>query len=74
MNYIHQLRADNESLKREITAIKASLSDLRGYLHSSKFNCGDRLDHYVNIADVLGYLRDTEDAALRHVRANSLAQ
>ncbi len=43
---------------------KEGLSDLRAYLHSPKFNCGDRLDHYVNVSDVLAYLRNAEEAGL----------
>jgi hypothetical protein len=56
MNYIHKLQKDNEGLKDEINIIKESLDDLRRYLNSSKFQCGDELDGYVNVKDVLDRL------------------
>jgi hypothetical protein len=56
MNYIHKLKKDNEGLKDEINIIKESLDDLRRYLNSSKFQCGDELDGYVNVKDVLDRL------------------
>ena len=64
MNYIKRLQADNAGLQREVEAIKDGLNDLRSYLDSSKFHCGDRLDNYVNIADVLAYLRKAEIAGI----------
>ena len=64
MNYIRQLQAENSSIRRELEAVKEGLSDLRKYVHSPKFNCGDRLDHYINISDVLGYLRNAEDSGI----------
>lgn len=62
MNYIQQLKSERESLQREIAAIKSGITDLRAYLQSPKFRCGDRLDGYVNTGDVLAYLRNAEDA------------
>ena len=62
MNYIERLRIENAGLRREVEAVKTGLDDLRAYLHSSKFRCGDRLDNYVNVADVLAYLRNAQDA------------
>ena len=62
MNYIERLRIENAGLRREVEAVKTGLNDLRAYLHSPKFRCGDRLDSYVNICDVLAYLRNAEDA------------
>ena len=64
MNYIHHVRSENEALQREIVAIKSGLNDLRRYLHSPKFCCGDSLDSYVNLSDVLAYLRNSEDAGI----------
>lgn len=62
MNYIQQLRADKAALLREVSALRDGLNDLRAYMQSPKFRCGDRLDSYVNIADVLAYLRNAESA------------
>lgn len=64
MNFIRQLQNDNAALERQIAAVRAGLDDLRRYLHSDKFRCGDALDSYVNISDVLAYLRNAEDAGL----------
>ena len=64
MNYIKQLKCDNQALSREVAAIKSGLNELRDYLHSPKFRCGDSLDSYVNLSDVLAYLRNAEDAGI----------
>lgn len=65
MSYIRQLQADNAALHREIAAIKSGLNELRAYLHSPKFRCGDTLDSYVNLSDVLAYVRNAEDAGIQ---------
>ena len=65
MNYIKQLQAEVESAKREVEAIKTGLGQLRNYLHSSKFACGDRLDGYVATGDVLAHLRNAEDSGIQ---------
>ena len=64
MNYIRQLKSDCSAIERELAALKQGLNDLRHYLHSDKFRCGHSLDSYVNIGDVLAYLRNAEDAGL----------
>ena len=64
MNYIRQLQAQEAALQREIEALKNGFTDLRRYLQSEKFHCGDRLDGYVNVGDVLAYLRHAEDAGI----------
>jgi hypothetical protein len=64
VNYIRQLQAEGASAEREIGAIKDGLSELRRYLQSSKFHCGDRLDGYVNVGDVLAFLRNAEEAGI----------
>lgn len=62
MNFIRHLQSENQALSREVVAIKSGLNDLRAYLQSPKFRCGDPLDSYVNLADVLAYLRNAENA------------
>lgn len=64
MNYIHQLQAAKRASERELATLKQELEGLRAYLHSRKFNCGDPLDSYVNVADVLNHLRDAQGQAL----------
>ena len=43
--------------------MREGLQELRGYFALPKFHCGDRLDGYVNISDVLLRMRETENAA-----------
>ena len=62
-NYIHGLRSDNAALSREMAALRDGLDALRSYFALPKFSCGDRLDGYVSIADVLLRLREAENAA-----------
>lgn len=73
MNYIHQLKSERAALEREIAAVKSGLNDLRAYVQSFKFCCGDRLDGYVNVADVLAYMRNAEDAGIT-ARESGVAQ
>ena len=63
MNHIIRLQQQATQLEREVTALRAGINSLRAHLHSPKFNCGDRLDNYVNVADVLHWLRDVENDA-----------
>jgi hypothetical protein len=64
MNYIHQLKADLDSARREIAALRSGLNDLHSYLHSPKFYCGDRLDGYVHVTDVLARMNATSSDAI----------
>lgn len=64
MNYILALKLLNASQTRELQALRAGLDNLKSYLSAPKFRCGDRLDGYVNIADVLDRLRSAESDAL----------
>lgn len=66
MNYIHQLqrKVRNHEFSKEVA--KENLAELRKYLLSEKFHCGDELDGYVNVKDVLNWvdrLRGNLDAA-----------
>jgi len=40
----------------ELDEVKAKIQDLREYLLSQKFHCGDEMDGYVNVQDVLNRL------------------
>jgi hypothetical protein len=62
-NYIQRLRSENAALARELATLRTGLDALRSYFALPKFSCGDRLDGYVNIADVLLRLREAESAA-----------
>jgi len=69
-NYIQRLRGENAALARELAALREGIDALRSYFALPKFSCGDRLDGYVNVADVLLRLREAENAAL-HARENA---
>jgi len=56
MNYIHQLQGEVREKDQEIQTLREGLKDLRAYLQSDKFRCGDSLDGYVNVQDVLNRL------------------
>ena len=56
MNYIHRLQGEVREKEREAKTLRESLSALRNYLLSEKFRCGDPLDGYVNVRDVLNRL------------------
>ncbi len=56
MNYIKRLQRDNAEQATEIAEIKQEIRDLVGYLQSEKFNCGNELDGYVNVSDVIARL------------------
>lgn len=64
MNYIKRLQADIARLTAERDMLLAGIEDIRQYLHHSKFACGDRLDGYVNVMDVLLRLREAKQASL----------
>ena len=56
MNYIKRLQRDNAEQATEIAEIKQEIRDLVSYLQSPKFNCGNELDGYVNVSDVIARL------------------
>ena len=45
-----KMEADEET---ELDQIKAKIQDLKEYLSSEKFHCGDEMDGYVSVQDVL---------------------
>lgn len=55
-NYIIQLQEMVETLSSQKRELQDGIKELKSYLQSSKFNCGDELDGYVNIQDVLNRL------------------
>jgi chromosome segregation ATPase len=54
--YINQLQDTVETLSSQKRELQEGIKELKSYLQSSKFNCGDELDGYVNIQDVLNRL------------------
>ena len=57
MKYITKLEEENAELKKKIADAKIEIDDLTSYLNSKKFHCGDSLDGYVNVKDVLDRLK-----------------
>ena len=56
MNYIKRLENEVAGMADMIKELNDGMSELRAYLQSDKFNCGDDLDGYVHINDVLNRL------------------
>jgi hypothetical protein len=56
MNYIHKLQETVDTLSSQKRELQDGIKELKSYLQSSKFNCGDELDGYVNIQDVINRL------------------
>jgi hypothetical protein len=57
MNYISKLQQQVSEDKATMADAAAQLRDVIAYLSSSKFRCGDELDGYVNINDLLPRLQ-----------------
>ena len=53
MNYITQLKSQISEQQQVIARYEEMVADLHRYLLSAKFRCGDPLDGYVNVSDVL---------------------
>ena len=60
MNYIKRLESYVRTHQESKDNAEREINDLRTYLLSSKFRCGDELDGYVNIQDVLNRLETIE--------------
>lgn len=60
MNYIWKLEQRVEELNLQRAVAWEQIAELKGYLCSSKFNCGNELDRYVNITDVLNRLNQID--------------
>lgn len=52
MNYIKKLERDKRIAKYQMDEMKIRIEELRAYIHSDKFNCGDELDGYVSVKDI----------------------
>lgn len=57
MKHISMLQDENKELKAKTESAKNKVDNLVKYLNSPKFHCGDSLDGYVNVQDVLDILR-----------------
>lgn len=60
MNYIHQLQEAVDSGKHIRKDARGQVQDIISYLCSSKFQCGDSMDGYVNINDLIPRLRQIQ--------------
>lgn len=56
MNYIQKLNDKIERLDKQRAVAWDQLFELKKYLTSGKFSCGNELDGYVNVKDVLDRL------------------
>lgn len=52
MNYIKKLEREGRVKDYQMNEMKTRIQELREYIHSDKFNCGDELDGYVSIKDI----------------------
>ena len=64
-NYIQRLQDENKGLLARDKAIGEGMVDLELYLLSGKFKCGDVLDGYVHISDILHRIGEIRDNANR---------
>jgi hypothetical protein len=60
-NYIKTLQDRVAELEAEKQSARETLIELETYLLSTKFHCGDELDGYVSIQDVLARMRDAQN-------------
>jgi hypothetical protein len=56
MNYIKRLEHELQEAQLDKQKADEIVNELFKYLNSSKFQCGDELDNYVNIKDIMTYL------------------
>jgi hypothetical protein len=56
MNYIKRLEMEVVELGNDIEIIDNIVTEAYKYLNSEKFRCGDELDGYVNVKDIMRYL------------------
>jgi hypothetical protein len=57
----------------QLEEVNSRMKELRAYLNSEKFHCGDELDNYVNISDVILRLNELDVALLNIESANYAA-
>lgn len=58
MNYIKRLEGEKKDAQEAREKALEALQELEVYLDSAKFRCGDDLDGYVNVSDVVLRLRE----------------
>ena len=61
MNYIKRLQNENQEKLDAIKAVREEFNLLEKYLLSDKFRCGDELDGYVSVQDVLNHIDGIRD-------------
>lgn len=71
MRYIEKLIKDKEDSKKTISSIYEDINNLEKYLLSRKFHCGDDLDGYVSISDVLNRLERAKELAYHYCLENN---
>ena len=57
-----KLHEQRDHLLSTIEGARLTIYDFRRHLNSRKFNCGDRLDGYINVSDVHQWLQSILDA------------
>ena len=62
MNHIHRLQNKIRARKTERAVLVDGLNDLVIYLCSAKFACGNDLDGYVQINDVIRRIEEAKSA------------
>ena len=65
MNYIKKLEHTQAILNTRIAETRGRIQAFEEYLLSEKFHCGDPLDGYVNVQDVLAFLNLIDDPLWR---------
>ena len=60
MNYIKQLEKTVREQRAEIEALHRNITQVRVYVCSPKFFCGDKLDGYVNCNDIARRLTEAQ--------------
>ena len=66
MNYIKRLEASHSASLDAVSDALGEIISLRSYLTSSKFNCGNALDGYVNVNDVLARLVNVSNTLVEY--------
>ena len=62
MRYINTLQNQVKERNETLSEISTGILELKSYLLSEKFRCGDQLDGYVNVKDVLLRLEEIESS------------
>ena len=73
MNTIHQMQMENAGLRAEVAALRQTMGSLQAHMASHKFHCGDPLDGYIFVGDVVHVLREGANEATRAREAGEAA-